>query len=41
MQNVMFSIPDRTDAKKVVVTSGMIDGIEEAVVYGSKNKKIA
>lgn len=41
MQNVMFSIPDRTDAKKVVVTSGVIDGIEEAVVYGNKNKKIA
>lgn len=41
MQNVMFSIPDRTDARKVVVTSGVIDGTEEAVVYGSKNKKIA
>lgn len=41
MQNVMFSIPDRADVKKVVVTSGVIDGTEEAVVYGSKNKKIA
>ena len=41
MQNVMFSIPDRTEAKKVVVTSGVIDGTEEAVVYGNKNKKIA
>lgn len=41
MQNVMFSIPDRTDAKKVVVTVGVIDGTEEAVVYGNKNKKIA
>ncbi len=41
MQKVMFSIPDRTDAKKVVVTSGVIDGIEEAVVLGSRNKKIA
>ena len=41
MQNVMFSIPDRADAEKVVVTSGVIDGTEEAVVYGSKNKKIA
>lgn len=41
MQNVMFSIPDRSDARKVVVTSGVIDGTEEAVVYGSKNKKIA
>ena len=41
MQNVMFSIPDRTDAKKVVVTVGVIDGTEQAVVYGNKNKKIA
>lgn len=41
MQNVMFSIPDRTDAKKVVVTSGVIDGTDEAVVCSSKNKKIA
>lgn len=41
MQKVMFSIPDRADVKKVVVTSGVIDGTEEAVVYGSKNKKIA
>lgn len=41
MQNVMFSIPDRTDAKKVVVTSGVIDGTDEAVVYGNKNRKIA
>ena len=41
MQNVMFSIPDRTDAKKVVVAVGVIDGTEEAVVYGNKNKKIA
>ena len=41
MQNVMYSIPDRSDAKKVVVTSGVIDGTEEAVVYGSRNRKIA
>lgn len=41
MQNVMFSIPDRTDARRVVVTSGAIDGTEDAVVYGSRNKKIA
>ncbi len=41
MQNVMFSIPDRADVRKVVMTSGVIDGTEEAVVYGSKNKKIA
>lgn len=41
MQKVMFSIPDRADVKKVVVTSSVIDGTEEAVVYGNKNKKIA
>ena len=41
MQNIMFSIPDRADAKKVVVTSGVIDGTEEMIVYGSQNKKIA
>lgn len=41
MQNVMFSIPDRADVKKVVVTSGVIDGTEEVIVYGNKNKKIA
>ena len=41
MQNVMFSIPDRADAKKVIVTSGVIEGTDEAVVYGNKNRKIA
>lgn len=41
MQKVMFSVPDMTDAKKIVVTSGVIDGTGEAVVYGSRNKKIA
>lgn len=41
MQEVMFSIPDRADAEKAVVTSGVVDGTEEAVVYDSKNKQIA
>ena len=41
MQKVMYSIPDMTDAKKVVVTSGVIDGTEDALVYGARNKKIA
>lgn len=41
MQNVMYSVPDIADVKRVIVTSGVIDGIEEAVVYGSRNKKIA
>ena len=38
---IMYSIPDMTDAKKVVVTSGVIDGTEDALVYGARNKKIA
>lgn len=41
MQKVMYNLPDLTDAKKVVITSGVIDGTEEAVVYGARNKKIA
>lgn len=41
MQSVMYTIPDLSGAKKVVVTPGVIDGTEEAVVYGSRNKKIA
>lgn len=41
MQNVMYSIPDNKGAKRVVITSGVIDGTKEAVVYGSRNKKIA
>lgn len=41
MQSVMYSVPDMTNAKKVVITSGVIDGAEDAIVYGSRNKKIA
>ena len=41
MQKVMFSIPDMTDAKKVVITEDVIDGKESALVYGARNKKIA
>ena len=41
MQKVMYSIPDMTDAKKVAVTSGVIDGTEDALVYGARNRKIA
>ncbi len=41
MQKVMFDIPDMADAKKVVVTPGVIDGTEDALVYGARNKKIA
>lgn len=41
IQRIMFEIPDMTDAKKVIVTSGVIDGTEEAVILGKRNKKIA
>lgn len=41
MKDIMFKVPDISNAKKVVVTSGVIDGTKEAIVYGSKNKKIA
>lgn len=41
IQNVMYFIPDISDARRVVVTPGVIDGIEDAVVYGSRNRKIA
>ncbi len=41
MQKIMYTIPDLSNAKKVVVTSGVVDGTEEVVVYGARNKKIA
>ena len=41
MKNIMFDVPDMSDIKKIVVTSGVIDGIEDAVMYGARNKKIA
>ena len=41
MKKIMYSIPDIKGAKKVVITSGVIDGTEEALVYGARNKKIA
>ncbi len=41
MKDIMFKVPDMPDVKKVVITPGVVDGIEEAVVYGNKNKKIA
>lgn len=41
MKDIMFKVPDISDAKKVVVTSGVVDGTEEAVIYGRRNKKIA
>lgn len=41
MEKVMYAIPDLSEAKKVIVTSGVVDGTEEAVIYGARNKKIA
>lgn len=41
MQKVMYSIPDMTDAKKVVITADVVDGKSDALVYGARNKKIA
>lgn len=41
LQKIMFEVPDMPDVKKIVVTSGVIDGTEDVVVYGSRNRKIA
>ena len=41
MKKVMYEIPDMTDAKKVVITADVVDGKEDALVYGTRNKKIA
>lgn len=41
MQKVMFSLPDMSDAKKVVITADVVDGKADALVYGARNKKIA
>lgn len=41
MQKIMYSLPDMADAKKVVITENVIDGKEDALVYGLKNKKLA
>lgn len=41
MQKVMFDVPDMTSAKKVVVTADCVEGKADALVYGTRNKKIA
>ena len=41
MKDIMFKVPDIADARRVVVTPGVIDGTEDAAVYGKWNKKIA
>lgn len=40
LQKIMFDIPDIPDAKKVVVTAGVVDGTEDAFVHRN-NKKTA
>lgn len=41
MKKVMYSLPDMANAKKVVITSDVVDGKTDATVYGVRNKKIA
>ncbi len=41
MQKIMFDAPDMTTAKRVVVTAACVEGKEDALVYGARNKKIA
>lgn len=41
MQKVMFDVPDMADVKKVIVTADCVSGKADALVYGSRNKKIA
>ena len=41
MQKVMFDVPDMASAKRVVVTADCVEGKEDALVYGARNKKIA
>lgn len=41
MKDIMFKVPDMPDVKRVVITPGVIDGTEEALIYGKWNKKIA
>ncbi|RKI51324.1 ATP-dependent Clp protease ATP-binding subunit ClpX, partial [bacterium D16-51] len=41
MKDIMFKVPDMPDAKKVVITPGVIDGTEEADIYINKDRKSA
>lgn len=40
-KKIMYSIPDMPDAKKVVITSDVVEGKADALIYGAKDKKIA
>lgn len=41
MRDVMYSVPDMPDVRKVIITSGVIDGTEEAIIHRMKNIGIA
>lgn len=41
MKDIMFKVPDISDAKKVVITSDVVDGTGEALIYGKRDRKIA
>lgn len=41
MRDVMYSVPDMPDIRKIVITSGVIDGTEEAIIHRTKNIEIA
>lgn len=41
MKKVMYAIPDMADAKKVVITADCVDEKADALVYGTRNRKIA
>lgn len=41
MQKIMFEIPDMSIAKRVIVTAACVEGKEDVLVYGARNKKIA
>ena len=41
MKKIMYDIPDMTDAKKVIITSDVVEGKADALIYGAKDKKIA
>lgn len=40
-KKIMYSIPDMPDARKVVITSDVVEGKADALIYGAKDKKIA
>lgn len=41
LKDIMFKVPDMSNAKKIVITPGVVNGTEEAAIYGKCNKKIA